>query len=709
MSIIQTIRDKAAWIIIAAIALALIAFIVQDAFSGRSGGLFSGQSTTLGKINGTKVDVIDFEKRLTTAENNYTANGQHVDDQFRQQIRESLWNEYVENAVLDKELDKLGFVVSDKEKGDILYGANPPQQLRQQFTNPQTGAYDAQAAFQAIRGLKKKSPEYNNFWGEFVPALEKQRIREKFVGMIGKSYYVPKWLIEKRNTDNSQLASISYVNIPYTSIADSTIKVTDDEVRKYVEEHKEAFKQDKVRGIEYVMFNAAPSTADSAAVRDRVEKLKDSFATTTDINAFFLRENSQTPYYPSNISRKEIKIEKIDSIVKTPVGGVYGPYLDGGSYTLARIVSEKQWPDSVKVRHILVATHQRDQRTGELQPVRYDSTAKRIVDSVELAIKGGANFDTLCVKYSDDGTKETGGIYDNVVSGRMTAEFNDFIFGKPVGSKGVVKTEYGYHYVEILSQKGSSPAYNIAYFSQPIYPSELTTNSAHQAASAFAAESRSRTAFEDNIKKQNLTKFNAYDVQPLESNIPGLGTSRSLVKWMYNDAKIGDVAAEPYFIGDKYIVPVLVNSYEKGTMPIERARPLVEYKIRNKKKAEQITQKVGTPASLDAVTKVVNQPVQQLDSVAFSAGYIPNLGNESKLIGASFNKNYQTKVSDPIYGEIGVYYIKVNNVTAQPNPAGLDIKLQQQMAAQQIQRSSYLVIETLKKAADITDNRYKFY
>ena len=709
MSIIQTIRDKAAWIIIGAIALALIAFIVQDALQGGGGGLFGGRSTTLGKINGTKVDYFDFEKRLATAENNYASSGQAVDENFRQQIRESLWNEYVENAVLDKELDKLGFVISDKEKGDILYGPNPPQQLRQQFTNPQTNEYDAQAAYQAIKGLKKKSPEYNNFWGEFVPALEKQRIREKFVAMIGKSYYVPKWLIEKRNADNSQLAAISYVNVPYSTISDSTIKVTDDDVRKYVEEHKEGFKQEKVRGVEYVLFNAAPSAADSASVKERVEKLKDSFATTNDIKGFLLRENGQANYYESNISRPEIKIANIDSIVKTPVGGVYGPYLDGGSYALARIVSVKQWPDTVKVRHILIATHQQNQRTGELQPVRYDTTAKRIADSVELAIQGGANFDTLCAKYSDDGNKNEGGVYDKVTTGRMVPAFNDFIFGKPVGSKGVVKTDFGYHYVEVLSQKGSSPAYNIAYYSQPVYPSELTTNTAHQQASTFAAESRNRQQFEDNVKKKNLTKFNAYDVRPTESNIPGLGTSRELVRWMYNDAKLGDVSPQPFFIGDKYIVPVLVNSYEKGTMPVERARPLVEYKIRNEKKVQQIAQKVGTPASLDAVTKAVNQPVQQLDSVRFSASYIPNLGNELKLIGASFNKNYQAKVSDPIAGEMGVYYIKVNNISALPNAGSLDVKLQQQMAAQQVQRSSYMIIETLKKAADITDNRYKFY
>lgn len=707
MAIIQTIRDKAAWIIIAAIALALIAFIVQDAFSGRTGGLFSGQSTTLGKINGTKVDYIEFEKKLAQAEANYTASGQPVDENMRQQIRESLWNEYVENAVLDKEMDKLGFEISDKEKSDIIYGANPPQQLRQQFTNEQ-GLYDAHAAWTAIKSLKKNSAEFNSFWGQFVPALVKQRTREKFVGMISKSYYVPKWLVEKRNADNSQVASISYVNVPYITISDSTIKVTDADVSKFIDEHKESFKQEKSRGIEYVMFNAAPSAADSAEVLTRVEKLRDSFATTSDVKSFLVRENSQTAYYDGNISRKEIKIEKIDSIVKTPVGGVYGPYLDGGSFTLARVISAKQWPDSVKIRHILIGTSTQDPRTGEFVPIRLDSTAERIADSVELAIRGGANFDTLCRKYSDDGNKETGGVYENVVTGRMVAEFNNYIFGNPTGTKGVVKTQFGYHYVEILAQKGSSPAYNIAYFTQPVFPSELTTNTAHQQASTFASESRNKQQFEDNIKKQGLNKFNAYEIAPLESNIPGIGTSRELVRWVYNDAKLGDVSAQPFFIGDKYIVPILVNSYEKGTMSVERVRPMLEGRIRNQKKAEQIVQKVGTPASLEAVTTAMNQPVQQLDSIQFSSPYIPNLGNESRLIGASFNKNYQAKVSDPIFGETGVYYIKVNNISALPG-VGLDVKTQQQMAAQQAQRMGYLIIETLKRAADITDNRYKFY
>src|SRR5688572_28319671 len=148
MSIIQTIRDKAAWIIIGAIALALIAFILQDGLMNQ--GLFSGSSNTLGKINGKTIDAVEFEQRVNAAEAQYRNQGYPMNDMMRQNIRESLWNEYVEDAIMTDHYKQLGIQVSDKELSDILYGANPPQDLRQQFTDPNTGMYDVNAAYQQI-------------------------------------------------------------------------------------------------------------------------------------------------------------------------------------------------------------------------------------------------------------------------------------------------------------------------------------------------------------------------------------------------------------------------------------------------------------------------------------------------------------------------------------------------------------------------------
>ncbi len=231
MSIIQNIRDKAAWIIIGAIALALIAFIVQDAFQNRS--MFSGDTTSLGTVNGTDVDAMEFEQRVQQAENQYRTAGYPMNDMMRDNIRESLWNEYLENGIFGERYSELGIEVSDKELSDIIYGANPPQDLRQQFTDPATGQYDANAAAQQIEQLRKQkdNPMYKSFFEQYLPALRASRQREKYISLISNSNYVPRWMVERQNVDNSQQASVSLVSIPYTTISDSAVTVSDAEIK----------------------------------------------------------------------------------------------------------------------------------------------------------------------------------------------------------------------------------------------------------------------------------------------------------------------------------------------------------------------------------------------------------------------------------------------------------------------------------------------
>jgi peptidyl-prolyl cis-trans isomerase D len=712
MSVIQTIRDKAAWIIIGAIALALVAFIVQDALQGGGGGgLFRGSSTTIGKVNGTSIDVRDFEARYKMAEENYRAQNYPVNDQLRNQIRESLWNEYVEDALMGEEYEKLGITISDKEVGDILYGANPPQMLRQQFTDS-TGVFNPQAAYQAIKGLKKGSPQYNSFWGEFVPALEKSRQREKFTSLISKSMYVPKWLLEKSNTENSQRSSISYVNIPYSSISDSTVKVTDEDVREYVNSRKEMYKQENERSLVYVTFDAAPSSADSQAVYKIVTDAKDALATaatTPDIQNVLATNSSETPFFDGYVLSSHMQMANADTLRKLADGAVFGPYLDGGNYTLAKMVGRRSMPDSVKSRHILIKFN------DPQGPSRTDSAAKKLIDSIEAAIRGGANFDSMVVKFSDDaGSKEKGGEYEfaSMQFSNLSKEFAEVIFYGNTGDKKTVKVENqsysGYHYIEVLSQKKVETAYKLAYLSRPVVPSDETVNGASGTAAQFAAESRNLKDFDANVTKRKLNKFPA-DVKESDFMIMGLGESREIVRWAFNDAKKGGVAEHAFLVGDKYVVPALTNVSEKGTMSVEKARPLVEYKIRNNKKAESIIKKIGNASTLEAVAQATGQQVLKADSIAFNSTFIPNVGNEMKVLGAAFNKEYQTKVSAPIKGEIGVFVIKVDNISAVPNPT-FDVKAQQANIQQQMgSMTGYRAIETLKKAATIKDNRIKFF
>jgi peptidyl-prolyl cis-trans isomerase D len=713
MSVIQTIRDKAAWIIIAAIALALIAFIVQDAFQGSGGGMFGSSSDVIGKVNGKKIDAYEFDARYKTAEQNYQQQNYPVDERLRSQIRESLWNEYVEDAILGKEFDRIGFAeIGKDERGDILYGANPPQMLRQQFTDPKTGVYDAHTAYQTINQLKKNTPQFNSFYGEFLPALEKARMKEKFVSLISNSAYTPKWLVEKMNTENSQVSTISYVNVPYSTVGDSAIKVTDEDVRQYVNENKEAYQQEEARGIEYVMFDAAPTKADSAVSYEAVASVKNEFAAIPEkeVEPFLLRNNSELPFFNGYVLGTNMKVANADTIKQLADGQVYGPYLDGNNYTIAKMLNRRAIPDTVKARHILIKIA--DAQSGQ---VRTDSAAKTLIDSIVTAIRGGASFDSMVVKLSEDqGSKETHGEYEfnSNQFGTISKEFAETLFYGNTGDKKTVRVENsqysGYHYIEVLNQKSIGTGYKVAYLSRPIIASAETVNSASTAASQFALDSRDKKAFDENAKKKNLNKYPAMDIKPLESGIPGLGDNRELVTWMFRTAKVGQVADRYYQIGDKFIVPVLVAAYEKGNMSVDRARPLVEYKIRNKKKADEIIKKVGPANTLDAISKAVNQPVLKADSISYSSPYVANVGNEPKLIGAAFCKNFQTAVSTPIVGEIGVFYIKIDNIGAQPNP-NFDVKQMQMMMNQQQRMVGMRVIEAMKKSADIKDYRINFF
>lgn len=713
MSVIQTIRDKAAWIIIAAIALALIAFIVQDAFQGRGGGMFGSSNDVIGKVDGKKIDAYEFDTRYKAAETNYQQQNYPVDERLRTQIRESLWNEYVEDAILGKEFDKLGFAAIGKdERGDILYGDNPPQILRQQFTDPKTGQFNAAAAHQAISQLKKNSAQYNSFYQEFVPALDKARLKEKFVGLISNSAYTPKWLVEKMNVENSQVSNISYVNIPYSTVGDSAVRVTDEDIKQYVNENKQAYQQEEGRGIEYVMFDAAPTKGDSAVSYEGVANLRNEFSTVPekDVEAFLLRNNSETPFFNGYVLGSQMKVANADTIKTLSEGQVYGPYLDGGNYTLAKMIGRRSLPDSAKARHILIKIA--DAQQGQ---VRTDSAAKKLIDSIVGAINNGANFDSMVVKFSDDmGSKEKGGVYDwsSVQFGNLARPYAETIFYGNVGDKKTVKAETqeytGYHYIEVMSHKNTGTAYKVAYVSKPIIASSETVNGASNAAAQFAMDSRDKKSFDENAKKKNLNKYPAMDIKPLESGIPGLGDNRELITWMFRTAKPGQVAERYYQIGDKFIVPVLVAAYEKGNMSVERARPLVEYKIRNKKKADEIIKKVGSANTLDAISKAAGQSVLKADSIMFSSPFVPNVGQEPKLIGASFCKNFQTAVSGPVVGEIGVFYIKIDNMDAHPNP-NFDVKQMQMMMNQQQRRSGMRIIDALKQAADIKDYRINFF
>lgn len=702
MSVIQGIRERAAWIITGAIGISLLAFIVQDAFYRH--GNFFGSGTTVGKINGQSIEKDEFDAKINFYDQ--ANNGQIK----RNQLVSSVWDFMVNQIVIQQQADKLGLIVSSGELSDILFGNNPPQWMQQAFTDPKTGVFNAALAKQQFASIKNKTddPQVKNLEDAYIQPTILQTLGEKYQALISGAIYVPKWMSEKMSADANSVAKASYVYVPYTTISDNSVKVSDAEMEAYIKKHVNLYKHDQdTRSVSYVSFSAAPSKDDSAAVRSELEQMKPEFAATKDETTFLNTKSGETPYYNSFIGGKEIKQSIKDTLFKQPVDSVYGPYLDGGNYVIAKIVAAQTIPDSAKVRHILVATNQQDPNSGNMVQIRGDSAAKKRLDSAIALLKSGTPFDSVALKYSDDpGSKTMGGVINNFTSGQMDENFNDFSFtGKP-GETKIVKTVFGYHYVEILGQTGSETGYKIAYLSKPIEASTETDNAASNAASQFAAASRNSDQFQSNAKKQNLSINTSPEFGENDFSIPGVGESRTLVKWAY-DNKVGSVS-DPEEIDNKYVVAMVSAINEKGTSSVQAVRQTVEPLVRNEKKAQIIISTQMKGNSLQEVSSNAHQPVKNVDSLSFNSFIVPDLGNEPTFIGAAFNKQLLNKTSSPIAGNQGVFVVQSGGVTGVSN-IGQTADAQKNQNEQMLKQQTGQEIAVLKKAADIKDYRFKFY
>jgi peptidyl-prolyl cis-trans isomerase D len=694
MSIIQNIRERGTWIIFSIIAIALIAFILQDGVGRKRG---ANDITTLGKVNGLVINKLEFEEKLDLQLQNYASQGVK-----REQLIGYLWNQEVDRLLLKGEENKLGLSVGNKELSDVLFGNESP--FKQEFTDNNSGEFKINEAKQAVAQIKKSKnveqiKQIEKIYIE--PAIE-NRLRNKYQVMVVKGVQIPKWLNEKQYAEASAITSISFVGIPYTTIIDSTIKVNDDDVATYLKENAASYQVEETsRSISFVSFSAAPAYADSITARNEIESYKQEFKNSNETAKFLNKVGSEIPYYDSYISKKALQIPQKDSVLNAGIGGVYGPYVDGRNFTIAKVLGVKQWPDSASVRHILIATV--NPQNG--QQVRADSTAKKLADSISMAIRGGASFEEMVLKYSDDaGSKATGGKYEMFPQAKMVPSFNDFSFDNPVGTKSVVKTDFGYHYMEILKQTAKGPAYKIAYLSKIVLPGNETINAASTAAAQFASGSKDIKSFNASVVKMGKQAIPAVGIKANDFDIQGIGTARNIVRWVY-EKEVNDVS-ETFELGDNYVVAVITSEEKQGLASVRAARPQVEGIIRDKKKAEKIKATIKGK-TLEAIAADANAIIQRADSIRFSFAMITGLGNEPKLVGAAFNKALINKVSEPIAANSGVYSISVNGIAAKQ--ADQDPSFFKDELLERTRGLMFRSASSFKKVAKIEDNRSKLY
>lgn len=705
MAIIQKIRDKYAKVAGGVIAVALIGFVINDAFNGKSGSIF-GNSTSLAKVAGQKIDPRDYQQRVSEYLTVYAIsnNGKTVDDNVRAQIDEQALRDMIYEKIIDQQLDKLGISITPKEEKELIYGTNPSPMVMQYpvFTNPDTHMFDPSRIKlyeQQMDQIDKTGKEREN-WTNFKSFVIHQYKLQKFNGLIAGGLYSPKFLADFKMHNANEMASIRLVKIPNTVIPDNEVPVTDADINAYIEKYKTRYQIDEaVRGIDYVAFDVLPSKEDTLTAQTALTKIKNDLVTVSsaDIPSFVSR-NSEEAYRDFYFTKKTFKSPYADSILGKPEGTVFGPYIEGTSYLLVKVLENKSMADSVKAQHILIQPHEGFD----------DSAAHKMADSLKLVIEKGASFDSIAHNFSvDKQNSDKGGDLGYFAYGAMVPEFNDFAFSGKTGDMKVVKTQFGYHIVRITDQKDFETATKLAIIVKALFPSDATETNIYTKATEFASKYNTTKGFDDGQKAMNVQKRVADNIQIHNFTIQGLGPSRELVRWVY-DAKNGDVSGVIKLTAPntRYIIAKLTSIQEKGTLKVnESSKPMIESIVKAEKKADKIAEKYKTQTSLEAIAQTSGQTILTADSFTLSNPYLDKIGYEPKAIGYAFCKtNKENTLSPALKGRDGVAFMVVQSRTPKAaNPSeGMIFYQQQMMEQQQIQKNiANAMQEMLVRKSDI--------
>ncbi|TGD78008.1 peptidylprolyl isomerase [Hymenobacter wooponensis] len=709
MALINTIREKSGWAV-GAIIIGLLLFMLGGDFLYGRNSFFKGNDRVVGEVAGEKVEYEDFNAALEQAKQGFIAQqGRQPDENAMGYLREQAWNQILYRIAFQKEFDKLGLKVSDEELTDMVQGENPHPSIRQAFTDPQTGKFDRMKVIEYLRNLDKMPPQNQDAFRTFEANLSPERLAIKYNNLIKQSTYVTSAEAKRFDEAQNTKASLRYLLVPYFTISDSSVKVTDDQIQAYIDKNKGRYKVEDGRDIEYVTVPVAASVEDSAAVRKNVDELATQF-TTAPNDSLFAKLNSDQPYNGAYLSPADMP-EKLRNQLPLQVGKVYGPFAENGTYSLFKVTGQKAGAQAAaRASHILIKP---EGTTPEA-----DAAAKAKATEVLNKIKGGADFAAMARQYGTDGTTATGGDLGWFQQGRMVPEFEKAVFGAT--SVGLlpapVKTSFGYHIIKITAPK-TTQTYQVAAVQKTIQPTDATRDAAYQKAQQLKGQASDIKSFHDAVAKdKSLQKVEAKGIGRGDQSVNNLQGARQLVRWAYGvnpeggaETKVGDVS-EVFEIGDQYVIAVLTGERNKGTANVASVKPEVSALVRNDLKAEQIIKKLNaSKGTLEQIAQAYGNTAQvkTADNIALGTGLLPGLGNEPLAVGKAFGLKAGQK-SAPFQGEQGV--LIVEPVSVQKPTTNTDVKaVRQQLTAQRTARVDGLTFEAVKAHANVKDNRTKFF
>ena len=696
MAVLSKIRQRSLLLILV-IGFCLLAFIIGDIFN--SGG-FNSVSKYVGSVNGKDIVFEDFAMKV----NDIEKSGQGISST---QAANRVWEQEIAIALLTEEFDKLGLRMGERHilealKMDPNIGQNPT------FLN-EAGMFDI--------NKYKMFASQNPAQAQVLKAREKEaELNAKFQiynTLVRAGLYTTELEGKLQYEMENNKVSFDYVPVLYSTVKDSDVKVTDDEIVAHMKKNEKKFKADENRELEYVLIQDKPSAEDEAEAKEEITALlsgrvvyNETTAKNDTLPGFravsnveeFVNANSDVPYDSTFVSRDQLPTEHVDALFNLPAGEVYGPYMHNGYYAISKSLGKKSGANA-KASHILISyegarvPNQKERRTKEEAKAKAEMLLAQVKANPE-------SFTTLALSNSDDSSAQKGGDLGYFAPGQMVKPFNDYVFNNPIGSIGLVETDFGFHIINITDKQD---AIRLATVARRINPSDATNDATYQQAVKFEMDANEKD-FAATAKAAGLTVNPSIKVKLMDEAFGTLGNQRQIVRWAFDKSTdVGDVKRfEIPNVGNAIVKLKKIN--KEGLLAIDEARARLETKLKNEKKAKLIMDKIKG-SSLAEIAKATGSSVQQANDMTIANPVIPNAGPEPKVVGTAL-ATAAGKVSEAIEGNSGVYVVQTRLVVKAPalqKHTEAVNKIKSQKAG-----FSGRILPALKADADIEDNRNQF-